>query len=151
MHKEHVFQIRQLQAKDLSLFKDLISLFAEVFEEKSGMAPSTQLEAMLSKSEFVAMVIMCKGKIAGGLTAYELPMYQRMGSELFLYDIAVLPAFQRLGLGRQLLSALRDYCRSKGIPDFFVAADESDTHALDFYRAAGGLPARVVHFSGFVS
>ena len=46
---------------------------------------------------------------------------------------------QRKGIGRQLMTALREDRSSHGIPLVLVAADNDDGHALDFYRAVGGV------------
>lgn len=51
------------------------------------------------------------------------------------------------GVGRQLMSTLRSQAAGQGIRVVFVAADNEDTHALDFYRALGGVPAPVTIFS----
>ena len=73
------------------------------------------------------------------MTAYQ-------GAEIFLYDIAVATHQQRRGFGRQLIDALRSEAAARGIQTIFVAADDQDTGALDFYRAIGGSPTRVTFF-----
>ena len=67
--------------------------------------------------------------------------------ELFIYDIAVAPARQRLGLGRRLVGALLDEGQRRGIAVSFVPADNEDDHALEFYRAIGGEAAPVTIFT----
>ncbi|RDC64002.1 GNAT family N-acetyltransferase [Adhaeribacter pallidiroseus] len=64
-----------------------------------------------------------------------------------MYDIAVKPAFQRKGIGRQLLDTLLHYSQQNGFINVFVPANEEDTHALDFYHATGGNPEKVVYFT----
>ena len=68
-------------------------------------------------------------------------------SAIFIYDIAVVPAHQRQGVGRALVEALREMPAADGIDVVFVPADNDDTHALDFYRALGGDPAPVTIFT----
>jgi aminoglycoside 3-N-acetyltransferase I len=74
-------------------------------------------------------------------------MTRAEASELFIYDLAVRPEFQRQGVGRALIAALRVAGAAEGISEAFVPADNEDTHALDFYRAVGGDPAGVTMFS----
>ncbi|HXP50720.1 MAG TPA: GNAT family N-acetyltransferase [Bacteroidia bacterium] len=140
--------IKRLGKKDIVLFKNLISLFNEVFEiKKHKSAKKSYLQKVLKESSFISIVAICDDKIVGGLTAYELPMYYSKYSEVLIYDMAVLTEFQRKGIGKKLISALKKYCRKKGIQYIFVPANEEDAHALAFYTSTGGKPEKVVHFN----
>ena len=90
---------------------------------------------------------MFDGDVVGGLTAHTLPLTSGEQSEVFIYDIAVAPAHQRKGIGRGLVEELRRLAASAGVGEVFVAADNDDAHALDFYRALGGTPAPVTIFT----
>jgi aminoglycoside 3-N-acetyltransferase I len=68
-------------------------------------------------------------------------------SELFIYDVAVRRDRQWSGVGRRLIADLRDQVAAVGIEVLFVPADNDDTHALDFYRALGGLASPVTFFT----
>ncbi|HXA00950.1 MAG TPA: GNAT family N-acetyltransferase [Cytophagaceae bacterium] len=142
------FQIKRLGVQDVSILKRLLHLFQEIFEmEKPVITNESYLQKLLGKTDFIAYVVICENEIAGGLTAYELPMYYSEYSEVFIYDIAISPEFQRKGLGRKLLSTLKEYCRQNGIREIFVAANEEDAHAVNFYKSTGGRAERVVHFN----
>jgi aminoglycoside 3-N-acetyltransferase I len=146
------FEIKKLHTNDVTLFQQLINVFEEVFEIEHPEIPTgVYLEKLLSKSDFVAMVVINNQQVVAGLTAYELHMYYAETSEMFLYDIAVQANFQRKGLGKTLLQALEQYCKEKSIKTMFVAAHEEDTHALDFYHATGGRTEKVRHFSYEIS
>jgi aminoglycoside 3-N-acetyltransferase I len=55
--------------------------------------------------------------------------------------------FQRMGIGRKLVDAVRSTCRELGYEEVFVQADEPDDYALDFYRLTGPTAEeRVRHF-----
>ena len=86
-------------------------------------------------------------EIVGGITAHVLPMTRSELSALFIYDVAVRADHQRKGVGRHLISALRDDAAAAQIGDVFVPADNEDLHALDFYRALGGVPSPVTFFT----
>ena len=96
---------------------------------------------------FVVFVARHGDTVIGGLTAYVLAGYYSESSEVYLYDLAVAASFQRKGIGRKLLQALTGFCRENNFREFFVQADEVDTHALEFYRSTGGRPEKVVHFT----
>jgi aminoglycoside 3-N-acetyltransferase I len=140
--------IKRLSKQDILLTKQLILLFRTVFEMKKAKTPGkSYLKELLRKPNFVAYIALYKNTVIGGLTAYELPMVYSEGSEMFIYDIAVKHEFQRNGIGKKLILALQKYCKQHRIKEIFVAANEEDTHALEFYRSAKGKAESVVHFT----
>jgi aminoglycoside 3-N-acetyltransferase I len=141
-------QIKHLEAKDLKLFQKLIQLFQDVFEmENLTTAKEPYLKELLEKPDFIVFAVIYKEEIVGGLTAYELPLYYSQCSEVFIYDLAIRTEFQRNGLGKMLLTYLKEYCKEKGIKQIFVAANEEDEYALEFYHSSGGRPENVIHFN----
>ena len=141
------FEIKQLTKEDLSLFKSLIHMFNEVFEEEQpAIANDAHLLKLLHNNGFVALTAISENEVVGGLTAYELPMVHSDHSEIFLYDMAVKPEYQRMGIGKSLIQNLKEYCNKNGIKVFFVMAHEEDEHAVEFYRSTGGKSEKVVNF-----
>jgi aminoglycoside 3-N-acetyltransferase I len=141
------FEIRRLGAQDVKAFKALVSLFNLVFEEpRPSTGGEAQLQSLLDDRTFVALAAFSEQELVGGLTAYELPLYYSDSSEIFIYDLAIKAEFQRAGIGRGLIRRLKEYCLEQGIREFFVMADEEDAHAVEFYRATGGRPGKVVNF-----
>ena len=142
------FQIKRLDKQDVLLFKELIQVFQEVFEMENPESPKKPyLQSLLNKPDFISYTVICNDEVVGGLTAYELQMIYGEYSEIFLYDIAIKTEYQRKGLGKKLISALKEYCKQNGIREFFVPVNEEDTHALNFYRNTGGKAEQVVHFN----
>ena len=140
-------QVRKLTQEDVSAFHSLVHLFNMVFEEdENAIGTEKNLLKLLGNSYFVAMAGFYENEIAGGLTAYELPMYYSDHSEIFLYDLAVRAEYQRMGIGKRLIHALKEYCVKNGINEFFVLAHEEDEHAVEFYRSTGGKSEKVVNF-----
>lgn len=149
MTKNHeAFQIKRLGHQEATIARELVLLFQEVFEmESPATAPTTYLNKLLKRPDFIVYVAMHDHEVVGGLTAYVLPMIYGEYAEVIIYDIAIKPAYQRKGLGKQLLSALNAYCGQHGIRDVFVDAHEEDVHAVDFYHAAGGKADKVIQFT----
>jgi len=139
-------EIKHLTKEDISKFTSLINLFNMVFEEESKIGSEANSFQLLNSKYFVALVALVENEVVGGLTAYELPMYYSNSSEIFLYDLAIKPEYQRMGIGKRLLQSLKEYCLQNGIEEFFVLAHEEDEHAIAFYRATGGRGERVVNF-----
>ena len=139
-------EIKRLTKENIYEFKSLIHLFNIVFEEESKIGSEANSLSLLNNKAFVALAAVDGETVVGGLTAYELPMYYSDNSEIFLYDLAVSPDHQRMGVGKELLHGLKEHCRAKGIKTFFVMAHEEDAHAIEFYRATGGKAEKVVNF-----
>ncbi len=139
-------EIKHLTKEDLLEFTSLIDLFNTVFEEESKMGSKASLLNLLNSKAFITLVALAENKVVGGLTAYKLPMYYSNRFEIFLYDLAVNPKYQRMGVGKELLQRLKEYCVSHGIKEFFVMAHEEDEHAIEFYHATGGKAEKVVNF-----
>jgi len=140
-------QVDRLGVTDVDRARSLFAVIADVFELAPTRLSDAYLRSLLARAEFWALAATVDGEIAGGLTAHTLALTRSEESEVFLYDLAVRPDFQRQGVGRALVAALREQAMAAGINVVFVPADNEDTHALEFYRAVGGTPAAVTIFT----
>ena len=140
-------QIERLSVSDLERARTLFTLMADVFEMESKVLSREYLTQLLMRGDFWALAASIGGRTVGGLTAHTLPLTHAELSEVFIYDIAVMPEYQRRGVGRRLVTTLRADAAAAGIGVVFVPADNEDTHALDFYHALGGSPAPVTIFT----
>jgi aminoglycoside 3-N-acetyltransferase I len=138
---------RRLTFSDRELAKGLFAMMGEVFAEKCELLGDGYLDRLLAREDFWAIAAFVGDDIVGGITAHTLPMTRTESSEIFIYDIAVRPDQQRRGVGRRLITALRENAEAAGIKDMFVPADNDDVHALDFYRALGGVSSPVTFFT----
>ena len=140
-------RIERLSVSDLERARTLFTLIADVFEMESKVLSCDYLTQLLMRGDFWALAASIDGRTVGGLTAHTLPLTHAEVSEIFIYDIAVMPDYQRRGIGRQLVATLRAHAAAARISLVFVPADNEDTHALDFYQALGGSPAPVTIFT----
>lgn len=141
-------QIKQLSVADLALTQQLFILLQEVFGAEQPIKVSeTYIQKLLENPVFVAFAAIVDNEPVGGLTGYISPMYNGEVSELYIYDIAVKPEFQRRGIGKQLIAFAKDYCSKKGMSAMYVQANAEDGHALDFYRSTNANEEKVVHFT----
>jgi aminoglycoside 3-N-acetyltransferase I len=139
--------IVRLWPSDTRLAKDLFALMGEVFEEERPELSDAYVEALLARPDFWALAAMSGTDPVGGLTGHVLPLTRAPAPEFFVYDIAVRADHQRRGVGRHLMDHMRREAAAMGCRCVFVAADDEDTHALDFYRALGGSASAVTMFT----
>lgn len=143
----HHIRTRRLTEGDQEVAKSLFALMANVFEEAPALLSEDYLERLLRQDSFWAVAAFVGDELVGGVTAHELPMTRAEAAELFIYDLAVRADWQRQGIGRYLLTTLRELAAVAGLQTMFVPADNDDLHALDFYQALGGIPSAVTIFT----
>lgn len=73
------------------------------------------LTGILGRDDFWALAASIEGRTVGGLTARALPLTRAEVSEVFLYDLALDSAYQRRGVGRQLVTTLRSLATAAGV------------------------------------
>jgi aminoglycoside 3-N-acetyltransferase I len=141
-------EINLIRSDKLEELNQLISVFESVFEMEPLIRPSrSHLQKLLHKEDFFAVVAKANQQIVGGLTVYVLNQSYAEKPLAYIYDLAVLPEFQRKGLGKRLVEFTNDYCRERGFEEVFVQADKVDDYALDFYRStAPTAEEEVIHF-----
>jgi aminoglycoside 3-N-acetyltransferase I len=139
--------IRRLGSDDRVEARALFECMAAVFDEPSEPLGDAFLGALLVRPDFWALAAFSGDEMAGGLTAHALPLTRAEAFELFIYDIAVVEAHRRKGVGRALVEHLGSEAARSGIRNVFVGADNEDLHALDFYRALGGEAAAVTMYT----
>lgn len=69
-------------------------------------------------------------------TALRQPHTRRR--QMFLYEIAVLPEFQRRGIARALIQRLIRYCPARRFDEIFVFTSPNNRPAVRLYRSTGG-------------
>jgi aminoglycoside 3-N-acetyltransferase I len=128
-------EISKLIPEESDGFSALLKIFEGVFEWNNFSLPQkTHLKKLLNNPNFLVFVAMADKKLAGGLTAYVLDKYDTEKPAAYLYDIAVLPGYQRNGIGKLLIAGLNDYCKQHGFSEVFVQAEADDIKAVNFYK-----------------
>lgn len=140
--------IKMLTSHDVEDLANLIDLFAKVFEMKNFVPPPlTHLSGLPEKPYFFAFAALDENKLIGGLTGYFLDAYYDRKPYAYIFDLAVLPAWQRKGIGSRLVDATIAYAREKNCQEVFVQADRVDDHAVAFYRKTRPTTEEdVIHF-----
>ncbi len=132
---------------DLEEIRQLQKVFQNAFEGSD----SKKHLALVQKENHVDSDVCIIGAISdsrviGGLVAYELRLLNGT-KEMYLYDIAVLPEFQKKGIGTKLIDLLKEEGRRRGATTIFVEAEADDDTAVAFYRSLGEEELEVRHFN----
>ncbi len=130
------YDIKLLRDTELDEFIELLHVFEEVFDLKKLPLPSREhLQKVMEFPGFFSMVVAVEDhKVIGGLTAYTFEQYHSTQPIAYIYDLAVLARHQRKGIGKSLINAFNEHCKSLGYQEVFVQAEKEDIHAVDFYR-----------------
>jgi aminoglycoside 3-N-acetyltransferase I len=142
-----MYRIARLGAGDGTVARALFSTMAAVFEEGHAPLSDGYVTRLLARDDLFVLAATWRAEVVGGLTAHVLPMTRSESREVFIYDLAVRADHRRRGVGRLLLSHLRQGADDAGIDDLFVPSDDEDTDALEFYRALGGAASSVTIFT----
>lgn len=132
-------QIKKLDSGEVALAKKLIELFG--FTEGSRhqiFASEEYVREMLEREDFHVLVALENGNLVGGLTAYEMKMFKRETTEMFLYEIEVAEDFRQKGIGKSLIEFLKKICAEKGIVEMFVGTEKENSAARKLYSSTGG-------------
>jgi len=139
--------ITRLGPGDHELARELFAVMVAAFAEESTQLGDDYVDRLLAQGSFWALAAKLDGEVVGGLAAHVIPLTREERAELFVYDIAVAARHRRQGVGRALLGELRRLGDEAGIRVTFIAADEADADARDFYRALGGAGSGVTLFT----
>ncbi len=142
-------RIQRLNWDDVKLFEELIHVFERVFEMENVKIPrKSHLLQLLERDDFNVFVALLDGRVLGGLSSYLLQQYYTERPLAYIYDLAVEPAYQRQGIGKQLILEARNFYTQVGVEDLFVQAERVDEHAVAFYRSTSPSQEEdVVYFS----
>ncbi len=132
---------KQLTSSDVSLLKELLGVFGEAFDEADtyqGNIPSdAYLESLLGNECFIVLVAQNGNRVMGGLAAYILEKFEQERKEIYIYDLAVLKEYRRLGIATGLIKRLKQIAKERGAYIIFVQADKGDNPAIKLYDSLG--------------
>ncbi len=110
----------------------------------------TYMEDLLASNYFIAIAALERGKVVGGLAAYELKKFEQKRSEIYIYDLAVAASHRRQGIATAMVQELRGIGFARGAYVIFVQADLDNPPAIALYEKLG-VREEVLHFDIAVS
>lgn len=133
------YTIKKLLPTDADLAKALIETWHKDDGATQVIYPREKyLSKMLNKKSFHTYVALANNKVVGGLTAYEMDMFDTEETEMFLFEIGVNQAVRQQGIATALIEALKQTCTDKRITTIFVATSIDNEVAKKLYTNTGG-------------
>jgi [ribosomal protein S18]-alanine N-acetyltransferase len=109
------------------------------FDEAFDQPVDGELTArFLADDRHHLVVAYADGEPAGFVSATEI-FHPDKPTELFLNELAVLPAHRRKGAATSLLEELKHLAKEHGCVSIWVLTDEDNEAAVASYRKAGGV------------
>lgn len=135
------YTFKRVTPQEVTVLKRMLAMFGEAFGEAEtyqGAVPDDgYLEALLRKPHFIAIAALRGEAVVGGLAAYELEKFERVRSEIYIYDLAVGEGDRRRGVATGLIRSLAEVARERGAYVMFVQADPGDDPAIRLYQSLG--------------
>lgn len=141
--------IHRLVPSDCLHFGAMLDLFAEAFDDPenySSARPTPDYrQALLARTDVVALVALAGQNVVGALVAYELPKFEQERSEFYIYDLAVAEKWRRCGIATAMIDDLKTIAKANGGWVVYVQADYGDEPAVALYSKLG-TREDVMHF-----
>ena len=77
-------------------------------------------------------------QIIGFAYGYELNRLDNKGNMLYIHEVGVLSDYHRQGIGLQMLTNIKMFCKELGICKMFLFTQRHNTAACSLYEKAGG-------------
>ena len=142
-------EIIRLERGDTGLVNDLLTVFADAFDEpeiyNDRRPDGGYLDRVLGSDACIVLAAVQGQRIVGGLVAYELPKIEQARSEIYIYDLAVVTDARRQGIATRLIRQLQRIAAERGAWVIFVQADHGDDAAIALYSKLG-TREDVLHF-----
>nr|WP_294948631.1 GNAT family N-acetyltransferase [uncultured Mucilaginibacter sp.] len=131
--------IKKLTNNQLEFAKNLWLLWqADDGYENPSLPPDGYLLKLLCRDDFHVLAAFDGDKVVGGLTAYDMVMYQQQETELFIYEVGVERQHRQRGIARSLINEMRRLALEKGITVMYVGAEMPNAAARQLYSTTGG-------------
>ncbi len=98
------------------------------------------LRSYLRDTRNIFFLAMEDGAGLGYLPGTALRQIRSNRLQMLLYEIGVTAPYRRRGVGRALITALLDYCRSRQFDEIFDLTDPGNLAAVRLYRSTGAKP-----------
>jgi ribosomal protein S18 acetylase RimI-like enzyme len=109
--------------------------------------PYLQEQSVMLEDERTIFLVAFDGDApVGFVLAHELPRRHGDPSNLFVYEVDVVPSRQRQGIATALMRELERRAAARGIREAFLYTEPDNAPANAFYRSLGGRSETVIQW-----
>lgn len=134
-----MYTYKVLTSGDVDLFKSLLKVFGDAFEDVATYQHAMPSDAYLTKflGGHIVVVALDGQNVVGGLVAYVLDKFEQERKEIYIYDLAVAKEHRRKGVATGVINKLKEAAKEIGAYVIFVQADKGDDPAIKLYESLG--------------
>ena len=127
-----------MSATAIQLFEEDAGLAARLALIVAGGAVSSEhTREFLADKSNVLVAGLFDGEPVGFISAHVIDRFKDYRRKVFIYEVDVLPAFQRRGVGRAMIAKVLDIARLGRADTAFVLTNRSNSAAVGLYTASG--------------
>lgn len=129
-----MIEVERVTAVDADLARALDGLFDEgmTWSEENG-------RAFLANPDALLIVARWEGTPCGFLTAYRLPRFDALSSEVNLYEIGTHADYRRRGVATAMIDELKRWADEVGAVNIWVLTEIDNEPAQRLYASTGGV------------
>lgn len=131
-------RVKRLQPGDELLGIAAVNVIKKEEDVDTPTVTAEYMARFLACRQNVLLVGIDEEIVVGFLLAYELDRIDCDRTMMFCYEISVLSAFRRRGIGTALMNTLKTICVDRQCMKLWVPTDRQNTAAMALYRVTGG-------------
>ena len=136
-------KIRRLQPGDEELAARAVNTVKPAEERKGNEATADYMSKFLIMDSSYLIAAYNDDTPIGFALGFQLPCIDRDRCMMNLYEIGVLPEYNRQGVGRAMINCLKEICGEKDFTEMWVITNESNSSAMGLYESTGAIrPAK---------
>jgi len=97
-----------------------------------------RIREFLADQNNILIVAKAAQRIVGLIVAHRLARLDSQRAQVLLYEIDVLPDFQRTGIGAAMIERLKELAQQVSACEVWVVTNKSNAAAMRLYRSTGG-------------
>lgn len=97
-----------------------------------------RIHEFLSDQNNILIAAKAGERIVGLIVAHRLARLDSQRAQVLLYEIDVLPEFQRKGIASAMIERLKELAQQAGACEVWVVTNKSNGPAMRLYRSTGG-------------
>ncbi len=128
-------EIKRLREHDVSMAQTILKNFGENTGRDAVLPSFHHLSAFLSNKACYLIAALDNNVMLGFTLAYRFPSFYAEENTAYLYDIEVLPAHRKKGIGRLLIRHLLKELKKDGVSEIWLGTGVDNIPAQRLFSA----------------